>query len=114
MARDAVLGLVGLLGIVSLGVALCSGGERKVLRASDLKGAWPLSVDEVELQCTSGTDLTLVANSQRYRLVGPRSPGVLDLHDVQAPHDTIKGLKRDVGELIDVAHQRCGHAGARA
>lgn len=69
-----------------------------------------MSVDEVELQCLLGSDIALTANGKRYRLVGKAPTGVEQLHAIWAPHDTIAGLKRDVGELIDVAHARCGHA----
>ena len=96
-------------------VASCSDlpADGGALSASDISKPWPLTVEAVTVRC-NGSALLVESGGKLYQLAGPPNPQDRDWHDrreIWAPSETIPGLKRDIGELIDVATTRCAAIG---
>lgn len=106
--------LAGMAALVSM--AAC-GSSTAVgpLSAQDLKKPWPLTVERVTLHCVDRNTVNLEAGGAQYMLIGSQDAnnpyGWKKRTEIWAPHDTVPGLKRDIGELIDVATKRCAAAG---
>lgn len=102
---------------VAVAFSMASCGDSSAvgtLAATDLQKPWPLTVESVTLHCVDRNTVNLETNGVQYMLIGDQNAnnphGWKKRTEIWAAHDTVPGLRRDIGELIDVATRKCAEA----
>lgn len=120
-ALGAVLAAGGLLAGCGNGGGVGGGGM--TIKAADVKGVWPLTVDEIKIECTDDMSIFATANDKVYPLNGqaerlrqdPDKKPVQHLEDIQKDDPEASrytpGAKMAMDNVLQVAIERCQGAG---
>lgn len=89
-----------------------SSPDLDVVRRSEIGDAWPLTVEEVQVECLPGSVLLVHANGKRYALNGTAmgmadERGYADIEDIWAPNPDLPGTRINIRPIFDRAEATC-------
>ena len=118
----ATLGVVLTAGVMLAGCSGAGGGGGGTIKKADVQN-WPLTVDEIKIECTDDMSIFAIANDKVYPLNGqaerlrvtPDKKPVEHLEDIQKDDpEAVKytpGAKMAIGPVMQLAIASCQKAG---